>query len=78
MPWQIRLEKVPDKVVNGKQTVVVGKIEFSNSIAVVSPLLPLNYSVVSVEARFYMRNQIRISLPLLYSSPAEKYQASFL
>lgn len=50
MPWKIRTEKVPDKVVNGKQTVVVGKIEFPNAIAVVSPLLLLHYGVVSVKA----------------------------
>jgi hypothetical protein len=50
VPWKIRLEDVPDKVVNGKQTIVVGEIEFHNAIAVVIPLLPLHCSVVSVEA----------------------------
>ena len=50
MPWQIRLKKVSDKVVNGKQTVIVSKIKFLNVIAVVSSLLPLNYGIVSVEA----------------------------
>ena len=35
---------------NGKQTVIVDKIKFSNVIAVVSLLLFLNYGVVSIEA----------------------------
>lgn len=42
MLWQIRLENIPDKVMNSKQTVVVGKIEFPNGIAIVSPFLPCN------------------------------------
>lgn len=50
MPWKIRLKKVLDKVVNGKQTVVVGKIEFPNVIAVESLLLLLHYGVVFIKA----------------------------
>ena len=45
----MRLEDVPDRVVNDKQTLVVGKIEFPKAIAVVSPLLLLDYGVVSVK-----------------------------
>jgi hypothetical protein len=49
MPWKIRLEDVLDKVMNSKQTVIICKVEFLNVIAVVSPLLPLYYRVVSVK-----------------------------
>jgi hypothetical protein len=50
MLWKMRLEDVLDKVVNYKQTVFLSKIEFLNRITIVSPLLPLYYSVVSVKA----------------------------
>ena len=49
MSWKMRLEDVPDKVVNYKQTIVVSKIEFSNAITVVSLLLLLYCNVVSVK-----------------------------
>jgi hypothetical protein len=50
MPWKMRVEDIPDRVVNGKQTGVVGKIELPNAIAVVSPLLLLYCGVVSIKA----------------------------
>jgi hypothetical protein len=45
----MRLEDVPDNVVNCKQTVFLSKIEFLNGITIVGPLLLLYYSVVSVK-----------------------------
>jgi hypothetical protein len=50
MLWKMRLEKISNKVVNDKQTVVVRKIEFSNTIAIVSSLLLFHYDVVFVKA----------------------------
>ncbi len=45
----MRLEKISNKVVNDKQIVVVRKIEFSNTIAIVSSLFFFHYVVMFVK-----------------------------